>query len=305
MSENKLKEGYVMKTIRDAKFVPEWMDMEPMIPEPKIDWIEKKYLDIAYGDDPLQKLDLYYPDADNPVPLVVVIHGGGWCCCDKRDWHLYPGFYALEKGFAVASVNYRLSPAVQFPKPLEDVKAAIMYLRDHAGELGIRKEDIFLYGTSAGGNLAALAGLQNAGTEYAVSAVAALCPLIDFENQLKYWEIYSQLAAEYVTVSRSQLADYLGSDAEQDPAVLRAAGTKMHITKDAPPFYIQHGTLDPAVPFIQSCHFAKQLREVCKEEQVVLDILENTGHAGGGPEFLEAEHITPILEFFLKYCSNV
>jgi len=287
-----------MKTIRDAKFVAEWINMEPMVPEPRIDWIDKKYLDIAYGDDPLQKFDLYMPDDDKPVPLVILVHGGGWCCCDKRDWHLYPGFYALKKGFALASINYRLAPAVQFPKPLEDVKSAINYIRDHASELGVRKEDIFLYGTSAGGNLVALAGLQNAGSKNAVSGVAALCPLIDFENQCKYWEIYHDIASEYVTLSRSQLRDYLGEESYKE------AGTKKHITKEAPPFYIQHGTLDPAVPFIQSYNLANQLREVCGKEQVVFDILDNTGHAGGGPEFLEKEHIIPIFDFFLKYCTN-
>ena len=50
-----------MKTIRDAQFVPAWIDMTPQVPEPRIDWIEEKYLDLAYGEDPLQRLCLLYP----------------------------------------------------------------------------------------------------------------------------------------------------------------------------------------------------------------------------------------------------
>lgn len=293
-----------MKTIRDAQFVPAWIDMTPQVPEPRIDWIEEKYLDLAYGEDPLQRLDLYLPPhAEKPLPLVVLVHGGGFCLCDKRDWHLYPGFYALREGFALASVNYRLAPAARFPAPVEDLKTALRFLRAQAGRYGLRTQDVFLYWTSAGGNLVTLAGLQNAGTPEAVAGVAALCPLLDFENQWAYVQAMEGEAAvrEMFLASAVQ---YLGAAPSEDAPLARRAGAREYITPKAPPFYLQHGTLDPAVPVEQAREFAAQLRAVCGGGAVTLDLMEGVAHAGGGPEFLEEEHILPILGFFRALCRE-
>ena len=295
----------MMKTIRDAHFVPEWIDMQPEVPVPRIDWIGEKYLDLAYGPDPLQTLDLYLPprvDAE-PLPLVVLVHGGGFCLCDKRDWHLYPGFYALRQGFALASVNYRLAPAVRFPAPAEDLKTALRFLRENAEGYGLRRGDVFLYGTSAGGNLVTLVGLQNAGTPEAVAGVAALCPLLDFEN---YWAYVRELdlPAGMLEELKKAAAWYLGTEPEADPALARRAGAAAYLTAKAPPFYVQHGTADPGVPVQQSIEFTRRLREVCGEDAVRLDLLEGVAHAGGGPEFLEEEHIAPILDFFRSLCQG-
>lgn len=292
-----------MKTIRDAHFVPEWIDMAPEVPVPRIDWIAEKHLDLAYGAHPLQTLDLYLPsNAQKLLPLVVLVHGGGFCLCDKRDWHLYPGFYALREGFALASVNYRLAPEARFPAPVDDLKEAVRFLRAHAQQYGLRTDDVFLYGTSAGGNLVTLTGLQNAGTQEAVAGVAALCPLLDFENQ---WAFMEKLDLDAATLEmlRQSAVQYLGTTPEADAALARRASAREFITPKAPPFYIQHGTLDPAVPVVQSQEFAAQLR-AAGSGNVTLDIMEGVAHAGGGPEFLEEEHIVPILEFFRGLCRG-
>lgn len=292
-----------MKTIRDAKFVPQWIDLEPQIPEPRIDWIETKHLDLAYGTDPLQRLDLYLPPHSGPLSLVVLVHGGGFALCDKRDWHLYPGFYALREGFALASVNYRLAPAARFPAPVEDLKAAIAFLRERAEEYGLRREDVFLYGTSAGGNLVSLAGLQLAGTRDQVRGVAALCPLLDFEDQWVYLE-KAPLDEATRAMMKAAAVQYLGAAPSEAAELARRAGARAWLTPQSPPFYIQHGTLDPAIPVEQARNFARSLQELCGADRVVLDVIEGAAHAGGGPEFLEQEHILPILAFFKGLCTG-
>ncbi len=148
-----------MSTIRDAKFVDGWMNMKPRVPVPIIDHVKQKFLDVPYGEHALQKLDIYLPETNNlKHPVMVIVHGGGFSACDKRDWHLYPGFYGLREGFAVVSVNYRLAPAFKFPAQPHDLKAALRFLKKNADKYHLDPENVFLWGTSAGGNLVSLVG---------------------------------------------------------------------------------------------------------------------------------------------------
>ena len=109
---------------------------------PRVDWIREKKLDVAYGGDPLQKMDIYYPNEvqKESYPVVILVHGGGFAMCDKRDWHVYPGFHALGRGFALVSVNYRLVPQVSYPAESDDLKRAVLYLRKHAPSLRLQEE---------------------------------------------------------------------------------------------------------------------------------------------------------------------
>lgn len=287
-----------MKSLLDTNFVPEWVSITPEGVVPQIDWIQTKYLDVSYGEDDLQKVDIYLPEGEGPFPVVMLVHGGGFAFCDKRDWHLYPGFFALKEGFALVSVNYRLVPQAKLGDPIQDAIDAVAFIRANAAAYNLDQENIFLYGTSAGGNLVSQVGLRNAGTKEAVTGVASLCGLLDFQNQSTYYDIFEPVASEYVKTSRELLATYLGFDPNEEPEAAALAGINPHITQDAPPFYIQHGTMDPAVPFEQALNFAEALKEMVNPEQVTLDLLKETGHAGGGPEYLEEKNIKPILNFF-------
>lgn len=141
-----------MRTVRDAKFVPQWVDLTQEYPAPLFGHITRQYLNLSYGGHPLQAVDLYLPEEGKPpFPMLILVHGGGFSRCDKRDLSVYPGFYALREGFALASVNYRLVPEYRFPCQIHDVKAAIRFLKGHAGEYGLDPRSFFLYGDSVGG----------------------------------------------------------------------------------------------------------------------------------------------------------
>lgn len=107
-------------------------------------------------------LDLYLPE--NPVPsekhhlhpLIIWVHGGAWRMGSRKD---IPLLALRNKGFATASVDYRLSTAARFPAQIHDLKAAIRHLRRHAAEYGLDPTRFAIAGASAGGHLAALAGL--------------------------------------------------------------------------------------------------------------------------------------------------
>ena len=101
--------------------------------------------DIEYarvGDTSL-KLDLYIPPTAKAPPVVVWVHGGAWRGGSKDKPSVLP---LTERGYAVASVDYRLSPVAQFPAQMHDIKAAIRYLRATAKEHGIGTERIAITG---------------------------------------------------------------------------------------------------------------------------------------------------------------
>ncbi len=289
--------------IRKTKFVPEWIDMTPKIPVPRVDWIKDKQLDVPYGNALLQKMDIYYPNGieKDAYPVLILVHGGGFSVCDKRDWHLYPGFHALGEGFALVSVNYRLAPGVCYPAETDDLKAAVSHLRQNAAALQLDADNFFLYGTSAGGNLVSFVGLDgnaSRGTplDFHVNAVAALCPLINFTDWLRQASWFFKLLPPVRKMTRA----YLGGNPARNPALAVQASADSRIAPHPPAFYIQQGDKDPAVPLSQAVDFHKKLKATgyFKEEDLVLDILEGAPHAGAGPEYLEPKNVLPVLYFF-------
>lgn len=123
---------------------------------------------IAYGDDPLQAFDIFIPESDEPTPLIIWIHGGGFTAGDKADF--YTGSMAshiqetLDASIAYASLNYRLLQDVDDEgviKPLNDTKRALQFIRYYADSLNIDKEQIALYGASAGAGASLWLGLSD------------------------------------------------------------------------------------------------------------------------------------------------
>lgn len=115
--------------------------------------------DIEYArvGDLVLKLDLHLPKAANP-PLIVYIHGGAWRAGSKSD---VPIAKLLDHGFAIASVDYRLSTQAVFPAQIHDIKAAIRFLRAKSDLYHLNTSRIGIIGSSAGGHLAALVGVTN------------------------------------------------------------------------------------------------------------------------------------------------
>ena len=103
------------------------------------------------------KLDLHLPESKQ-APLVVWVHGGAWRAGSKADMPLGG---LVNQGYAIASVDYRLSVLAPFPAMIHDIKAAIRFLRAHSADLGYDASRIAVAGSSAGGHLAALVGVTN------------------------------------------------------------------------------------------------------------------------------------------------
>lgn len=107
-------------------------------------------------------LDLYVPDSDEPMPMIVMVHGGGFVFNDSQSRQAQLMYrYFRDHGYACASINYRLAQEAAFPAGVEDVKSAIRFLRANAEKYGYDPERFAIWGESAGGYLSVICGASN------------------------------------------------------------------------------------------------------------------------------------------------
>lgn len=289
---------------KNCQWVDGWVSFRGNNVVPRIDYIDNKFLDVPYGDDPLQVMDIYLPNAEIiPRPVFILIHGGGFSHCDKRDFHLYPGFFALERGYTLVSINYRLAPQNPYPDGLNDVKSAMIWICEHAKDYGFDPDRLFLFGPSAGGNFSALAALQSADflrNKGTVRAAAALCPAADLVNIRKHYQSIPNRTPFLRLLLEHMFRQYFGSR-YKDAALLEQASYMPYVHKGIPPMYLQIGDKDPLIPLKDVQQMYQQLREVIGEENVVLDVIPGGTHSGGDENYYLRENITRILDFFARY----
>lgn len=267
-----------------------------------------KTTDIAYADaSPFQKLDIYYPtEGEGPYPVIVSIHGGGYCTGDKLGSDALVAWQGLKRGYAVVAINYRLSTEAVFPAQINDCKAAIRFIKAHAEEYDLDPDHIGVWGSSAGGTLAAMLGASagvaeledlsqgNPSQSDRVQAVVDWCGPMDLLTMdIQFSE--SGVAGYPTNIPTSYGSKYLGRLVTEVPELAEKANPATYITPDDPPVFIQHGTLDDWVPVQQSLVYAEQLKKVLGEERVVLEIIPGAAH--GGTPFNNEANVSKVLDF--------
>lgn len=221
--------------------------------------------DLVYGEVPgfrPLELDLYLPaDASSPVPVIVYLHGGGWRRGSRREPLPVLGadFYRslAARGFAVAAADYRLSGEARFPAPLEDTRAAIGWIREHAAGYGLDAGRVYAWGDSAGGHLALLAALTGAG----LRGVVAWFPVTDLAGLPGD---VAEAGGGRDAGPDSREALLLGAPASDVPDLARQASPVAVAQAGAgagtPPVLLMHGAADDMVPPVQSIRLAEVLR---------------------------------------------
>jgi acetyl esterase/lipase len=281
------------------------------IPLADITHIERKMFDLAYaGLSPAQKLDVYWPPEGNgPFPVILSIHGGAFMGGDKRDAQLEPVLAALARGYAVVSVNYRMSGEAVFPALVHDVKAAIRWVRANAPVFLFDPTRIAAWGGSAGGYLSLMAGvsaavpelkdltLGNEGFSCTVQAVVDWFGPTDF---LKMDEQLAELgmapASEFAhSGPNSPESLILGGPITSIPERVHAANPETYLGADAPPFLIQHGDCDDVVPYQQSANFVSKARALLGQDRVKFELLPGARHAD--PAFTAPQNLQKVLGF--------
>jgi acetyl esterase/lipase len=282
------------------------------IPPADVTHIRRKWLDIPYANlSAAQKLDLYLPDeGDGPFPVLIHVHGGAFAIGDKRDIHLTPFLRGLARGYAVASVNYRLSGESIFPAGLQDIKAAIRWLRANRARYHLDGERIAAWGGSAGGNLAAMACLTANVSIFDDPDLASLdvpCNVqvaVDWFGPTDFLSMDAQLADSGLGPCDHSAADspesrYLGGKITQIPLKVELANPMTYIHETMPPILIQHGRLDHLVPVQQSIIFAHKLAKYVSPDRFEFDILENADHAD--PLFETEANLHRVFSFLARH----
>jgi len=274
--------------------------------------VKQKWNDLVYANaSAAQKLDIYLPDTgDGPFPVIVAIHGGAFKTGDKADDQLVPMLEGLRRGYAVVSINYRMSGEARSQQVIQDVKAAVRWLRANALKYKLRADRIAAWGPSAGGHLAALLGTSGdvplfddatLGNPKESSRVQAVVDWFGPINFLTMDDEFSMLGMKGMqhSVAGSPESQVIGELITSVPDKVKAFNPSTYITKDDPPFFIQHGTKDPLIPYLQSSQFAYNLYSVLGKDKISFELLEGEGH--GGPQFNGPANLERVFAFLDKY----
>lgn len=266
---------------------------------------QREFFDVPYANvSPRQQVDVYLPtDGEGPFPVIVYVHGGGYVDGDRTA--LIPGLVkvANARGYAVVSAGYRLLQDAAFPAQIADVKAAVRWVRASADEYAFDAEVVAVWGVSAGGHLAALAGtsagvdeltdasLGNADESDAVCAAVDWFGPADFIALRDYLEQERRQAGGRVTFA----LDYITQHIDSSPEMIQAANPSWHADADDPPILIHHGDADAVVPLQQSLILANELSAFMGEEKVTLWVESGEGHGTG--VFLTRDNLERTLDW--------
>lgn len=254
-------------------------------------------------------LDLYIPHDDRP-PVIVFLHGGGWrlgtrsvFCPTWRDWDPNPFHRLAATGFAVASVDYRLSGEAVFPAQLHDVTAAVRWLHTRADELGVDTTRIVAWGESAGAHLAALLGLTATRTDSGIGGPPLPPPVgvVDWYGPADLTTMDAQALPTAIARSNtpdSREARLIGASPGQAPELARRASPVAHVHPGAPPFHIAHGDTDRFVPPAQS----RQLADALRADDVPVELTEVPG---ADHMWMGADHPEMIFEAAVNFARRV
>lgn len=294
-----------------------------------------------------QKFDIYLPNTNGKAPVVLNIHGGGFMLGDKSGMSgsgggmpsgSMPAMPSGEKpakptgekpampsggsgsntedplktavvnrGYAFATMNYRLSGEAPFPAAINDVKAMVRYLKAHADELGIDANRIYVIGGSAGGNLAALAGTsgdlnyigesENLGNENQDSKVAGVVDMFGPINFLTMDSDFKELGVANAPVTDSETSPeskYIGTQISKAADKVAAANPTTYLDANDPKMLVQAGSKDTNIPYIQGKKFVDAANAI-SPGKATWTLLEGEGHGTAG--FTSEENLNRILNF--------
>jgi acetyl esterase/lipase len=218
-----------------------------------------KKLDVTYTQtkDWQGKADLYFNlNSTKPTPIIINIHGGGW---NKGVKESQSGFNTFFKaGFAVANMEYRLSPQAKAPAAIEDTRCMLIYIINHAKELNIDPTKIVIMGGSAGGHLALMGGLL--GNDHRFDANCNSTENIKVAAIIDKYGITDVYDWTFGKLKSKSAFEWLGVKVA-DEDFIKSVSPINYITKNSPPIFIVHGDADPTVPYQQSVDLYKKLQK--------------------------------------------
>jgi acetyl esterase/lipase len=235
---------------------------------------EKTELNVAYGTNGQQKMDIYLPAGRTAAAtkVIILVHGGGWSQGDKADFATYVD--TLKKrlpGWAIININYRLATgsANFFPTQENDVKAAVEFIYNKRSEYMIGEKFVML-GASAGGHLSCLHA-------YKYTTPVKIKAVVDFFGPTDLVDMYNNPANPLIPL---QLIQVTGGTPSTVPSIYSQANPLNYITAQSPPTIILHGGVDIVVSYNQSVLLKNKLQTFGVINQYVFYPTENHGWTG-------------------------
>lgn len=283
------------------------------IPTPPAGVIAHRDLPYVTNGHERQKLDLYLPPTGNTHPLIIWIHGGAFRMGSKEgNEDNPPPFHYVTQGYAVASINYRLSQHAIWPAQIEDCKAAVRWLRAHAAEYNLDSDRFAAWGPSAGGHLVAMLGTAGHVREFEVGEYLDVSSrvqcVVNYFGPTDFLQMDDQRLPDGMihNAPDSPESELVGGDIQKHPDKVARANPITYIpqdtyipqndiTVDVPPFLIVHGDQDPLVPHGQSVLLVDAL------EKAGADVTFYTVNGGGHGGFTDPEVPKLTAAFFAKH----
>lgn len=249
-------------------------------------------LDVAYDTkSDKNKLDIYLPTIkQEKYPVIIFIHGGGYVKSDKRR-HTANVLNALQLGYAVVGLNYRLAPEAVYPAFLEDCLKGLTFLGQHADQYKIDKDKMILWGETHGALLACQLGIKHHRTEnYSIVGVISFYAPIDL-HELHFRQAKAGKLSQVDGFFMDELT--FGAQGNELLEKLKMANPLPAITGDEPAFFLNHGTLDDEIPIDFTHTFAKALQ--VKGVSCTVNIVEGGKH--GMDYYASQERNEPVMTF--------
>lgn len=231
--------------------------------------------DVAFGDGPKQKMDVYLPQNVNvKTPAIILIHGGSWIGGDKLNMtHWLKPLQSELPDYAIFNINYRLASrqntANQWPVQIDDVDKVVAFIKDKAKDYNINKKQLILIGESAGAQLA-LVEAFNRDPKHDIKVV------VDLFGPTDMADLYQ---------AHNELAILMNGTPTAIPAIYADASVVGHVDKKSPPTIIFHGTADPIVPIRESDSLNVKLKNARVPVSYVT--YKGKGHGWRGTEILD------------------
>ncbi|MCM3672218.1 prolyl oligopeptidase family serine peptidase [Mesobacillus maritimus] len=270
------------------------IQLEANIPYKKI---EKKQLAIHL---------LIPKNTKKELPLIIFIKGSSWGKYQPQDTYQFiPQLVKLaERGYIVASIEHRTSHEAKFPAQLEDVRSAVVFLKEYAHKYNINPNAIGLWGTSSGAHLSALLATSCQSKEFVVkgkpSSDTCVQAVVDWYGPTDFLQMTKASQSYNAEHPKSAESLLIGGPILEHKELVKKANPITYVTPDAPPFLIMHGDKDERVPFHQSELLYNALKR--KNADVTLYRVKGGGH--GTTSFLSQEILETVYQFFDEHLKS-
>lgn len=257
------------------------------------------WIDIDYAGDGItgHMLDIHLPTTgEAPFPIVICIYGSAWFSNNSKSTIFYDGLgqRLLKEGFAVVSINHRSSADARFPAQIQDVKAAIRFIRANSETFSLDSNFIGITGYSSGGHLSALTGTTNNTKKETInglkvdvegslgrftSSSSKVNAVVDWFGPTNFLLMDSCGSQMKHNDARSPESSLIGGPIQENKEKVAFADPISYVDKFTPPFLIFHGDKDPLVPLCESKRLYDKLQEKGVTSELV--IVPGGGHGRG------------------------